>query len=248
MRVLCMHKADKSSEAGLPPDEKLMAGMGPLMEDMSKAGVMISGEGLRPSVHGVRLNFSGGRRTITKGPLTGGNELLAGFCMVAVRTIDEAIEWSSRYAAIVGDVELDVRPVCEAWDLGFCPKPEGLETTRFMLLQKADRSTEANAPPTPAQGAAMLALIDEMRRAGVFLAAEGLLPSRHGLRLKYAGGRRTQTDGPFTESKELIAGYVLLEVASLDEAVHWSTRFAALVGDIEIDIRPLQEACAPAPA
>jgi hypothetical protein len=207
-------------EAGAPPSEKLLAGMGPMMEEMVRSGILVSGEGLRPSSKGVRLKFSGGKRTVTQGPLTGGNELTAAFSIVSAKSMDEAIEFATRFAS--ADSEIDVRPVTEVWDLGFAPKPEGA-LTRFMIIQKANEATESGAPPV------------RMNEDTVVFA-----PSREAVRLRFAGGRRHVVDGPFAESKELIAGYVILNVKSRDEMVEWASRFAALIGDIEIDITPLR--------
>lgn len=239
MRIMSMHKTDAATEAGALPTPELMAGMGPLMDDMAKAGILESGEGLRPSSTGVRLTFAGGKRTVTKGPFKGGNELIAGFCMVRTRSIEEAIDWATRYADIIGDAGIDIRPVCEMWDLGFGQKPADDPTTRFMLTHKADAKSEAGVPHAPETEAAMKELVAEMVAAGVFLQSGGLEPSARATRLHYSGNRRTITDGPFAESKELIAGYVILDVKSIDEGIYWSDRFAKLIGDVEIDIRRL---------
>jgi len=239
MRIMSMHKTDAATEAGALPTPELMAGMGPLMDDMAKAGILEAGEGLRPSSTGVRLNFSGGRRTVTKGPFNGHNEIIAGFCMVRTRTIEEAIDWATRYAGIVGDAEIDIRPVCEMWDLGFGQKPADDPTTRFMLTHKADTKSEAGIPHPPEVDAGMQKLVADMTAAGVFIQSGGLEPSSKATRLHYTGNKRTVTDGPFAESKELIAGYVILEVKSIDEAIYWSDRFAKVIGDVEIDIRRL---------
>ena len=160
MRIISIHKADRTSEAGLMPGQELMEGIGPLLEDMQKAGVFRSAEGLRPSSTGVRLSFSRGERRITKGPFSGVNELLAGFILVQVRSIDDAVEWATRFASVVGDVEIDIRPLTEYWDLGVCPKPDGLETTRFMLAFKADPSFESGAPLAPQRAAKL----EELKR------------------------------------------------------------------------------------
>ncbi len=245
MRFMMMHKTNKDTEAGVPPSKELIAAMGSFIPEGFKTGVFLAAEGLRPSSTGVRLNFSGGKRTVTKGPFTGSNELIAGYCIMRVKSLDEAIEWSSRFAQVVGDVEIDIRPVTEPWDIGVCPKPQGDLTVRFMAVHKADRDSEAEVPPTPELTAGMEKLIGEMRKAGVFLSAEGLQPSSKSVRLNFSGGKRTVTDGPFTESKELIAGFSIVQVKSKEEAIEWASRFAnvfrdaSLTGDIEIDIRPL---------
>ena len=219
MRFISIHKSTSDMEAGAPPSEKLLAGMGPMMEEMVRTGILVSGEGLRPSSLGVRLKFAGGKRTIVKGPLTGGNELTAAFSIVTAKSIDEAIEFATRFAG--ADSEIDVRPVTEVWDLGFAPKPEGA-LTRFMIIQKADKATESGTRLVPVKEDTV-----------------ALAPSREAVRLRFAGGKRHVIDGPFAESKELIAGYVILDVKSRDEVVYWATRFAELIGDIEIDITPL---------
>lgn len=239
MRYMSMHKADAATEAGAPPRPELMAGMGSLMDDMAHAGVFESGEGLRPSSTGVRLNFSGGKRTITKGPFQGNNELIAGFCMLRTRSIEEAIDWATRYAGVVGDAEIDIRPICEIWDLGFGQKPADDPTTRFMLTHKADAKSEAGVPFPPEVDAGMQTLVAEMIAAGVYIQSAGLESSAKATRLHYKGRTRTITDGPFAESKELIAGYAIMEVKSIDDAIYWSDRFAKLMGDVEIDIRRL---------
>lgn len=234
MRFMCMHKATPDMEAGAPPDEKLLAGLGPLMGEMMQAGIFEAGEGLRPSSQGVRLTFSGGKRTVIRGPLPGSNELIDRYLIVGVRSIDEAVDWATRFVGDTDHAEVDVRPVSEPWDLGFAPKPEGLATTRYMILHKADAQSEAGRRPP-----SIASLTGEMMREGAFLSAETLEPSSKSRRLRFLGGQRTLLDGPFTESKELIAGFSIMNVPSIDDAVAWSTRFATLIGDVEIDIRPI---------
>jgi hypothetical protein len=240
MRLLMMHNTDASNEAGNLPSPELMQNMGQLVGDMTQAGVMLSGIGLRPSSTGVRLNFSGGARKLRQGPYAGPGTLPAGLVLVKVRSIDDAVAWATRLAAVLGDCEIDIRPECEPWDLGLCPKPEGLETTSFMLVYKPDGQGEA-AIAAAGRGAAMERLLDEMVQAGVFTAAEAMQPSAGCKRLAYAGTTRHITDGPFTESKELIAGYCMIQVGSIEQALPWCDRFAKVVGDVVADIRPLYD-------
>ena len=229
MRWISIHKSTKSMEAGELPGQKIMEGIGPLMEEMNRAGVFLAGEGLRPSSLGVRLRFSNGNRTIQKGPLSGSNELVAAFSIVKVKTIDDAIEWATRFAP-AGDSEIDVRPVTEYWDLGLMPKPEDETMTRFMIARKADRNSEA--------GGANAAAV-QPAEIGQLLVSERIAPSAKGTRLRFKDGKRTIIDGPFTESKELIAGYSIMQSDSREALIGWATRFADLLGDVEIDIRPL---------
>jgi len=114
---------------------------------------------------------------------------------------------------------------------------------RFMILLKGDKNTEAGVPPSRALLAEMGKYNEELVKAGVLLAAEGLQPSAKGARVKFSGKQRTILDGPFTEAKELIAGFWLIEVKSREEAIEWVKRCPnPLEGDAEIEIRQVFEA------
>jgi len=110
-------KANKDSEAGVLPSRELLSEMGKYNEELVKAGVMQAGEGLRPSSKGVRVRFSGRERTVTNGPFMGTNDLVAGFWLWQVRSMDEAVEWLKR-APFDGGTELEIRPLYEAEDFG----------------------------------------------------------------------------------------------------------------------------------
>jgi hypothetical protein len=119
MRCMMFIRATKQTEAGIfPPDSKrLFAEMGQLMEDMAKAGVLLGGEGLQPSSKGKRLKFSGGKITsVTDGPFTETKELIAGYCLIDVKSWDEAMEWARRFAKVERDGETEIRPLYEASD------------------------------------------------------------------------------------------------------------------------------------
>jgi hypothetical protein len=109
---------------------------------------------------------------------------------------------------------------------------------RFLAIYKA---VESNEPPTPEHMAAMGGLIDEMTRAGVLLATEGCQPTAKGARVRRAGEKITVTDGPFAESKEVVGGFALIQVASKEEAIEWTRRFLQVAGDGESEIRQLHE-------
>jgi hypothetical protein len=241
MRYMSMHKATSSMEAGEPPSAAVMNGMGPLMGEMMQAAVFETAEGLQPSAKGVRLTFSGGKRTITPGPLAGANELIDRYMIVRVQSIEEAIDWGTRFSGGASEAEIDIRQVTEPWDLGMFPKPPDATATRFMILHKADSAAERGEQNAGHRLAEFAALTDAARSAGALVSGEILQPSSAALRLRFSGGSRSVIDGPFTETKELVAGFSIVRVNSRDEAIAWATRFAALVGDIEIDIRPLYE-------
>ena len=117
MRFMVIVKADKDSEAGVMPSEQMLADMGNFNDELVKAGVMLAGEGLHPSSKGVRIRFSGSDRKVIDGPFTESKELVAGFWLIQVKSLDEAIEWMKR-APMGGDTELEIRQVFEAEDFG----------------------------------------------------------------------------------------------------------------------------------
>jgi hypothetical protein len=123
MRVMVIVKADKDSEAGVMPTGKLLTDMGEYNEELVKAGVMLAGEGLHPSKKGKRIKFSGTTRTVIDGPFTETKELVAGFWLWQVRSMEEAIEWLKR-APFDGGTEVEIRPVFEADDFGSEMTPE----------------------------------------------------------------------------------------------------------------------------
>src|SRR6186713_3283824 len=127
MRYIVMHKVDAQMEAGAPPDQKIIAGMGALVGEGLKSGVFLDGAGLHRSAQRVRLRFTGGKCTVTRGPLKGENELVASLAMIRAKSMDDAIEHAKRYANAVGDVEIEIGPVVEPWDLGIVPKPANVE-------------------------------------------------------------------------------------------------------------------------
>jgi hypothetical protein len=123
MRVMVIVKANKESEAGQMPSEKILSDMGKYNEELVKAGVMLAGEGLHPSSRGKRVRFSGTTRTVTDGPFAETKELIAGFWLWKVKSMDEAVEWLKR-APFDGGTELEIRPVFEFDDFGKELTPE----------------------------------------------------------------------------------------------------------------------------
>lgn len=125
MRVMVMVRSNADTEAGVMPDEKLLAAMGAYNEELVKAGVMQAGEGLQPSSKGARVRFSGAERTVIDGPFAETKELIAGFWMWQVKSMDEAIAWARRCPnPMPGVSELELRPVFEAEDFGAEFTPE----------------------------------------------------------------------------------------------------------------------------
>jgi hypothetical protein len=117
MRVMVFVKASKESEAGQMPSQKILADMGKFNEELVNAGIMQAGEGLHPSSKGKRVRFSGAERTVTDGPFAETKELIAGFWIWKVKSMDEAVDWLKR-APFDGGTELEIRPIFEAEDFG----------------------------------------------------------------------------------------------------------------------------------
>jgi len=140
MRFMVMIKADKNTEAGVLPDEKILTEMGKFNEELVKAGVMLAGEGLQPSSKGARIKFSGDKRTVVDGPFTESKELIAGFWLWQVKSREEAIEWAKRCPNPTGaEGEIELRQVFEADDLGADFTPELREQEERLRAQIAAR-------------------------------------------------------------------------------------------------------------
>jgi hypothetical protein len=134
MRVMVIVKASEESEAGVLPSTELLAAMGKYNEELVKAGVMLAGEGLQPSSKGVRVRFDGKQRTVIDGPFAETKELIAGFWLWQVRSMDEAIEWLKR-APFDEGAEGEIRPVFEADDFGEAFTPELREQEERLRAQ-----------------------------------------------------------------------------------------------------------------
>lgn len=140
MRVMVLVKATKKSESGVMPSEKLLADMGKFNEELVKAGVMLAGEGLHPSSKGKRVRFSGGKRTVVDGPFAETKELVAGYWIWQVKSMDEALEWIRRCPDPMPgeESEIEIRPVFEVEDFGeMTPELREREArTRAQIEQK----------------------------------------------------------------------------------------------------------------
>lgn len=143
MRVMVIVKATKNSEAGVMPSEKLLAEMGKFNEELVKAGVMLAGEGLKASGKGKRVRFSGGKRTVIDGPFAETKELIAGYWMWQVKSMEEAVEWVRRCPdpAPGEEGEIEIRPVFEADDFGkeFTPELRARDERLRAELERQQR-------------------------------------------------------------------------------------------------------------
>ena len=138
MRFMVLVKADKNTEAGVMPSQKLLADMGTYNEELAKAGVLLAGEGLHPSSKGARVRFSGAKRTVVDGPFKDSKDLVCGFWMFQVKSKEEAIEWVKRCPnPVEGETEIEIRQVFEADDFGAELTPELREAEQRMRDQIA---------------------------------------------------------------------------------------------------------------
>ena len=141
MRVMVMVKATKDSEAGILPDEKLLSDMGKFNEELVKAGVLLAAEGLQPSSKGARVRFSGTKRTVIDGPFAETKELIAGFWLFQVKSLEEAIEWVKRSPnPFAGESEIEIRQVFEPEDFGPALTPELQEEEKRLGARMAENA------------------------------------------------------------------------------------------------------------
>jgi hypothetical protein len=141
MRFMVLIKANKDTEAGVLPSQELLTKMGQYNEELVKAGIMLAGEGLQPSSKGVRVHFSGSKRTVIDGPFSETKELIAGFWIWQVRSKDEAIEWAKRIPNPAGeDFDIEIRQVFEAEDFGDQMTPELREQEQRLGAQMAENA------------------------------------------------------------------------------------------------------------
>lgn len=136
MRVMVLVKATKEQDAGVVPDEKAIAEMGKYNEELVKAGVMLAAEGLQPSAKGKRIRFSGSKRTVLDGPFAEAKELVAGYWLWQVRSMEEAVEWLKRAPnPFPGESEVEIRPVWELEEFGAEFSPELRERGKRLRAQ-----------------------------------------------------------------------------------------------------------------
>ncbi len=141
MRVMVIVKATKDSEAGVMPSTELLTAMGKYNEELVKAGIMLAGDGLQPSSKGKRVRFGGSKRTVIDGPFTETKELIAGFWIWQVRSMDEAVEWLKRCPnPMPGESEIEIRPFFEAADFGENFTPELREQEERLRTQVSKKS------------------------------------------------------------------------------------------------------------
>jgi len=138
MQFMVIVKASQESEAGIMPSRELLTAMGKFNEEMVKAGIMEAGEGLHPTVKGARIKYSGGQGAVSRGPFTVTNDLVAGFWLIQVKSLDEAIDWMKR-APFDGGAEIEIRQVFAPEDFGEALTPELRQQEERLRAQAAKK-------------------------------------------------------------------------------------------------------------
>lgn len=228
-------------------------------------GGLLTADRLAPASDGIRVRCAGGAVEWIDARTDSSLPPITACWLVEAASKDAAVEWAKRVTMREGEVE--IRPLFELDDFpvdpaeeagGWRDKEEAFRaapaparrpgTRRYFGLLKADANTEAGVMPDEKLLAAMGAFFDEGVQAGLILGGEGLHPSSKGTRVRYAGSKRTVIDGPFAETKELVAGYAVLQAASRDEVIAWTKRFVAvdapgrLHQECECEVREILEA------
>jgi hypothetical protein len=238
MHFMIMHKNDPRSEAGEKPPMELVQKMGEFIGGHAKAGTLIDGAGLGASTTRTRLTFRDGACTVKHGPYRGEHELPSTMLLLKVKTRDEAIGWAERYGKILGTGEIELGKVNEAWDIGLMPAPEN-PPLQMLLIEKADQASETGSRSSK-QRADLTRLRSEMTKAGVLVRVTELQPSSKAKRLVFKNNDMRVLDGPFSESKELIGGFAVLNLSGMDEAIAMCRTYADILGGtLEMDVRLL---------
>jgi hypothetical protein len=232
MRFMVMHKVDAKHEAGEPPPPAIIEDMGKFIGRAIKEGIFEDGAGLHRSATRVRLEFHGDKRTEVRGPFGGSNELLAGFASITAKSMEHAIELATRLATAAGDREIEIGPVVEGWELHGGKRPANAPF-RFLILRKADAAFEVGSP----QPASVQKVLEEWKREGILQSSAVLAPSAKGARARVRAGKCAWVDGPFTEAKELVGGFSIINVASLADAKAFADEYAAILGGNSIEVR-----------
>ena len=246
MRFLIFRKADAQTEQGAMPSDALLTAMGAYNQQLVTAGVMRAGEGLRPTREAVRMKLSNGQATLIDGPFTETKELIAGLSVFEAASREEVVNWIKQWPTQDGDgnVTVEIREAgCPGGRAEVHPNPDARpEGKRFAVLLRSSPALEAEEPVAQEKLDRLDAHNAAEAAKGVLLAADGLRSSARASRVQFSGGKATVLDGPFTEIKELVAGYWMIRVASMDDAIEWARRNPYPTGpDVEVEIRPMYE-------
>jgi hypothetical protein len=246
MQYLILRKADQDTESSAMPGQALIDAMGSYNQQLVDAGVMRSGEGLKPTKEAVRLSLAPGKMTIVDGPFTETKEIVAGISVFECASKQEAIDWVLRWPVEDGDGNVDIE-IRESGCPGGCAEihPNAAANQngeRFVVLLRSSADLEAEVPVAQEKLDRLDAFNAVEAEAGVLLAADGLRSSARGARVNFTNGKASVVDGPFTEIKEMIAGYWMIRAASMQDAIEWARRIPYPTGpEVELEVRKVYE-------
>ncbi|HEX7666758.1 MAG TPA: YciI family protein [Polyangiaceae bacterium] len=226
MQFMIIQKNDPQTEAGEMPSQELLHKVQAFIGDEAKAGRFVDGEGLLGSTTRTRVTFKSGKAVVKHGPYAGEHETPAAAWIVKTKDRDEAVRWAERYGKILGDGEIEIGKLIDPWEMGMGEKPADARY-RFLLIDKADAASEGEGRSAK-QKSDITRLKTEMTKAGVLEKAFTLAPTRDAKRLVAEKSNVRVFDGPFAESKELLGGFLLMELADANEAVAFCKRYMAL--------------------
>ncbi|NHZ43255.1 YciI family protein [Massilia aquatica] len=246
MRYMLLRRSDPADEAGQPLSGAAREALAAYTRQMADAGILRGCEHFLPSTGGARLSLANGRATVADGPFPDTQELIAGFAVIDVASKNEALDWAARWPpGDAGAAEVEVRlSGCPGGcaEVGAAAEAADAQGPRFAILLRSNRALEDEAAVARERLDALDAHNAAEARAGVLLGADGLRSSAFGARVKLASGKLTVVDGPFTEIKEMIAGYWLIRAPALQDAIAWATRNPYPDGPpVEVEIRQLAE-------
>lgn len=245
MQFMIIRKADAATEALLPPAPGLIEDMARFHQQFADEGRLGLALGLRPSAHAVRLKIGPDGASITDGPFAETKELVAGFTIIEADSKEAALErlrhWPPADADATGEAVLELR---ETGCPGGCAEVASGMTAnddsagRYVILLRSDAASERDAIPPRDKLDALDAFNMAELAGGVLLAGDGLKSSARGARVLVRRGGAGVIDGPFAETKELIAGFWMIRAASLDDAIAWARRLPYPTGpEVEVEIR-----------
>lgn len=248
MQFLIVRKADNDSEAGDAPTHELIDAMADYIDTLAAQGRFLAGEGLRPSREGVRVSFTPDRKAVVvDGPFAETKELVAGFSIIEATSLDEAVDWVRGWPAedANGHAEIEIRPIgCPGGLSGFGDPAESeseAERPRYMVMLKANERSETDWNPGPEILGNMAKANEAGHKSGTVIAGHGLSSSRHAKRVRFSGkGHAAVFDGPFAEIKEMVAGFWVLRVDTVEKAIAWAETYPFPDGtDARLEIRRL---------
>lgn len=245
MRLLALRKADERTEAGVGPDAESQKVLGAYFQKMLAAGVIHGGETLCPSSQGFRLTIRNGKAEVKEGPFSAPSEVVAAIALLEVKSKEEAIEWIKRWPQCSSekDGSIEIRELgCAGGVAGIDASngPDRMGAKRFIVMLMSDEKLDSEVMPPLEILAAMTKRNEEGVKQGILVAGEGLQGSAKGVRVKFSGGKPKVMDGPFAEAKEMVAGFWVLQVDTLQDVITWCESYPYPFGEeAVIEVRQL---------